>query len=524
MAAVGALALGTGLLAMDVASAAKTPSGHPTLLIGLDGGEWTVIRDLWTKGQLPALKALADKGVSESLVSYYGQSPIIWTSIATGHSPDVHGITGFVVATPEGDVPVSSTVRRVPAIWNIASAAGLHVNVLGWWGSWPAEEINGIDLTEKAQYDQPRIVHPASMEPEIKAALPGLNDEFRTTFPGKGEFAPEDRVMAHFAPEITAKGFDLQLMYLHGTDPNSHKYWKYYRPSDFPGEKIDLEVNRKLADKVPKAYRSVDAVIGEVVANAPKDANIIIVSDHGFRPLDRTYTKVVMEMDDVLAQLGWVTVSGGEINFSQTKAWNYGTRKTERDKRVRFNVKGRDPEGIVAESDIPRLRKELEADLARFTYTSGKPVFQVSDPTPRDLERGADLVVTVLDIEPSREIILDGKTTLDGIVTAMVENSGGHDGAVPGVFIATGPDIDPKADVSGISILDITPTLLYATGLPVAKDMAGKPYTQLFTKEFQAANPLKTVDSYGKREATGVEKAGDNDQMLDELRALGYID
>ena len=29
---------------------------------------------------------------------------------------------------------------------------------------------------------------------------------------------------------------------------------------------------------------------------------------------------------------------------------------------------------------------------------------------------------------------------------------------------------------------------------------------------------------YGKREATGVEKAGDNDQMLDELRALGYID
>ena len=75
------------------------------LLIGIDGAEWLVIEDLWAKGYLPHLRALVNRGVRAKLKTEYGKSPVIWTTIATGVLPEKHGITGFVVATDEGDVP-----------------------------------------------------------------------------------------------------------------------------------------------------------------------------------------------------------------------------------------------------------------------------------------------------------------------------------------------------------------------------------------------------------------------------------
>ena len=520
---VPALLVSAFWVAVD--SEASTASGHPVLLIGMDGGEWSVIRDLWSKGQLPNLKALADRGVSAPLESKFGQSPVIWTTIATGMTPEVHGITGFVVATDDGDVPIASTMRKVPALWNIASDAGLRTNVIGWWGAWPAEPINGTNLTEKAQYDQPDTVYPGSRVAEVKGALPSLNSQYAQMFPGDKEFAPEDRVTAWFAPKLAAEGYDIQAMYLHGSDPNSHKYWRYYRPQDFPNETVDPALIKKNADKIPHAYRSIDEVIGWVVKASPADVNVIIVSDHGFHPLDRTTTKVTMDIDVVLEQLGYFKQVGGKVDMAHTKVYTYGTRSSEKDKRLRFNVKGRDPAGIISEAEMASLKVQLKLDLGRYTYKgSGKPVFEVSEPVKGDADRGADVVVRVLDEGASRTLLLDGSTPLQGAVKSLVENSGGHNGDPPGIFLAAGPDIDKNAKVTGISVLDITPTVLYGLGLPVAKDSAGKAWTNLYTSAYQTKFPLKTVPSYGVRKSSGPTSSEDQDAMLQQLRELGYIE
>ncbi|MCB9763622.1 MAG: alkaline phosphatase family protein [Alphaproteobacteria bacterium] len=522
----GLLMVAAGVSLWDApAEAAKTASSHPFLLIGMDGGEWKVIEDLWSRGELPALKSVADRGIRGPLGTQYGQSPVIWTTIATGVTPEVHGITGFVVATDDGDVPVSSTMRRVPALWNIASAANLKVNVIGWWGSWPAEQVNGVVLTEKAQYNQPDIIWPAERAAEVKAALPALNAEYADAFPGDANFAPEDRVTAHFAPKLTAEGFDAQFMYLHGSDPNSHRFWRYYRPQDFEEKIPQAQIDRH-KDKVPDAYRSIDAVIGRVLAAAPSDVNVMIVSDHGFHPLERVTTKVVMDMDDVLERLGYLKRdASGQVDYAQSRAYTVGTRQTEKDKRIHFNVKGRDPSGVVDAAQVDALRAQLTADLARLTYKrSGTAVFDLRDPDPRDAERGADVTVRVLDDQPSKTLLLDGSTELKGIVQSMVENSGGHSGDPPGIFLAAGPDIDPKGNIQGISVLDIAPTALYAMGLPVADDFVGKPYVELFNDKYRKAHPLQTIPSYGQREFSNTQKAGDNDAMLEQLRELGYID
>src|SRR4029079_17889600 len=95
---------------------ARAVRRSPLIVIGVDGGEWKVIRRLWSEGKLPNLKTLADRGVSATLRTAYNSSPVIWTTIATGVVPEVHGITDFVVATPQGDVPISSDLRKVPAL------------------------------------------------------------------------------------------------------------------------------------------------------------------------------------------------------------------------------------------------------------------------------------------------------------------------------------------------------------------------------------------------------------------------
>src|SRR5262245_27403409 len=102
-------------LALVLAVRRPSTTSHrraPFLVIGIDGGEWKVIRRLWNAGELPNLKQIAEHGVSATLRTAYNSSPVIWTTIATGVTPPVHGITDFVVATPRGDVPISSAVRK----------------------------------------------------------------------------------------------------------------------------------------------------------------------------------------------------------------------------------------------------------------------------------------------------------------------------------------------------------------------------------------------------------------------------
>ena len=142
---------------------------HPVVVVGVDGAEWRLINRLWAEGRLPHLRSIADRGVATPIETFHNESPVIWTSIATGVYPDVHGITGFRVRTEHGDRPVTSTVRRVPAIWNMVSAAGLRVAVLGWWATWPASHPNGRLVSDKFYFwrDQ-RMTSGAAAPPQAR--------------------------------------------------------------------------------------------------------------------------------------------------------------------------------------------------------------------------------------------------------------------------------------------------------------------------------------------------------------------
>ncbi len=510
-----------GLAAWAFRAEATAPAGHPLLLIGFDGGEWSVIEDLWTRGELPNLQRLANEGVRAPLETEYGWSPVIWTTVATGHVPDVHGITGFVVATDDGDVPVSSEMRKVPAIWNITSAADMRTNLVGWWGSWPPESVNGVNISERCQSDVPDCATPLDWNASVEGSIGALNTAHMQLWPGKANFAPEDRVTTEWAPRL-AKDFDFMAMYVHGTDPNSHKYWQYFRPGDFDSEP-DPERLAKHQDKIPRAYRSFDTVVGRVLESAGDDVNVIIVSDHGFHALDDVTVKVTFDLDKLLVHLGYATYTDGTIDVGQSQMWTYGSALNEARKRVRISMEGRDPGGTHTDETAAALRAELEARLATITYTGGEPAFTIEDASPRDQQRGGDFVISTNEVGVSKALLIDGEKA-KGIIAGWVENSGGHSGDPAGVFIAHGPDIDPAADMSGIRIHDVTPTLLYGLGLPVGEDMEGEPFTKLFSAKFQADNPLQTVNTYGERTSSTATSTAEDAAMIRQLRQLGYME
>jgi predicted AlkP superfamily phosphohydrolase/phosphomutase len=482
----------------------------PLIVIGLDGGEWKVIHRLWSEGRLPNLKALADRGVSATLHTAYNSSPVIWTTIATGVVPTVHGITNFVVATPQGDVPISSDLRKVPALWNMLSRAGRRVAVLGWWGSWPAEDVNGVVYTDRALLDLSARVSPATRLPRFLAELrqadadPGLFDE--------SEPERRDRVMARAAAELAAERYDLVLLYFRTTDLISHNYWKYFEPAAFPGiDPKELVANR---GQVPRIYEAVDREIGRILAAAPRDANFIVLSDHGFHAARGEEIKAQVDMDAILERLGYLFRRGDAVDFSRTLVYTYGSAEFERMKVLRF--------GQVRPEEREALRQRLVTDLATVTNDRGEPAFNVRKAHPRRGKEG-DLVAAVLLANLTPVLRVQGRP-FPPALRGLSRISGTHTTSTHGIFIAAGPDVDPRADLSGINVHDIASTLLYGLGLPVAEDFAGRPRTQLFTAEFRRDHPLRTIPTWGQRREGGAARPSPADrELLNELRALGYI-
>ena len=498
----------------------KKPARRPLVVVGIDGGEWRVIERLWGQSRLPNLRALAQRGVKGELKTAYNSSPVIWTTIATGVTPQRHGITDFVVPTDRGDLPVSSGLRKVPALWNMTTRARLRTAVLGWWATWPAESIEGVLVSDRALLDLPNRVSPPEFLERFEAARrTSLSEPSR--FRLDEESGRRDRAMAVMGRSLLAEDRDdLMLLYFRSTDTVSHRFWKYFEPEFFPP--IDPEELAANRGRVPHVYEAVDDALGSLVAAAP-DANFLVISDHGFHATAREEeTKVLLDLDLVLERLGYLVRHDGVIDFAKTRCYSFASPNFRRARYLRFALAGREPGARVRPSETPDLKRRLAADLARVTYKGGEPAFFVRAPRLREAKKGVDLVVGVSPVGATDELMIGG-AIYRGAVSGVDRISGTHTTTTHGILIAGGPDIQPGAPLEGIDVHDMAPTILFGLGLPVAEDFDGEPHVNLFTADFRRLHPLRKVKSWGVRAARGARSSKADDKLLDDLRSLGYI-
>ncbi len=440
-----------GLTLLLAGCSAEQGAEQPTnraVVIGIDSADWRIIDALAAEGEMPNLMSLRERGVSGPLetLNDIALSPVIWTSMATGKTAAKHGITWFMVDQPDGTrVPVRSTNRKTAAVWNILAANDLSSAVVGWWATYPAEEVgegaivsdalgfHGFGSTARGG-DDLRKTYPSSMFAEVDALVPPdqqVSSEFvrrfvhiseedyrdemfdPARFPKRNPFNPI-HLFQQYA--VTAMGYtaiseklleerndDLFMVYFEQVDSFSHLFMKYAPPRR---EGIDEEEFERYRDVVHEWYLYQDELLGRLLAKIDLETTaVFIVSDHGFKSGERR-------------------IKSGEV------------------------------------IDIKKAHLDHETD---------------------------------------------------------------------GVFLAAGPHIPRGGEISGASVLDLTPTLLHYLGLPIGKDMAGKVLVDTFDAEFQADHPIRYVSTHEKgdrsrlaADATPVE-AGSQGEVEDGLRALGYI-
>ena len=122
----------------------------PTLIIAVDGLDWNLLLPAMREGRAPNLLDLARRGSAARLSTFEPtDSPIIWTSVATGKSPVNHGIVDFAKRSEDGSFALyDSTDRTTKALWNIVSDHAMKVHSVGWWMTYPVEGVNGVMVAQ----------------------------------------------------------------------------------------------------------------------------------------------------------------------------------------------------------------------------------------------------------------------------------------------------------------------------------------------------------------------------------------
>ncbi|MCS6991873.1 MAG: alkaline phosphatase family protein [Chitinophagales bacterium] len=282
------------------------------LLIGWDAADWKVINPLLDQGLMPTLERLVNQGMMGNIATLDPPlSPILWTSIATGKLGDKHGVLGFVEPDVQNSTirPVQSTSRKVKAIWNILSQNGLKCNVVAWWPSHPAEQINGVMVSNfyqkvKGHYVDPWPLAPGSVwPPELADTLAELRvHPAELTEQHLLPFIPEARnhfdmrympavnmianVLAHAASVHNAATYlmrttewDFMAVYYDAIDHFCHGFMKFHPPQR---KGIPDELYRLFKDVVTSAYRFHDMMLERLLNLAGDDTTVVLLSDHGF--------------------------------------------------------------------------------------------------------------------------------------------------------------------------------------------------------------------------------------------------
>lgn len=319
-----------GCCALALAACSGSARENPrAVVIGIDSADWRLIDPLVTEGRMPNLAALRARGTSGPIRTLmdFPLSPVIWTSVATGKAPAKHGITWFLVDQPDGQrVPVRSHNRKAKAIWNILAERGLRATSIGWWATYPAEDVGPGTIVSDAlgfhgfgrtarEGDDGRKTHPPERFAELDALVPPeqqVSAEFVQRFL---HLSPEQIRGARFDPArhakrdpgnplhlfqeyaVTAQGYtaiakklltepyDLFLLYYEQVDSFSHLFMKHAAPRlDW----IPEEDHVLFKDAVAEWYVYQDELLGELLAGIDLDTTaVFVVSDHGFKSGER---------------------------------------------------------------------------------------------------------------------------------------------------------------------------------------------------------------------------------------------
>ncbi len=557
-------------------------TNHKMLLIGLDGATWAFLQPLMDEGALPHLKAITEGGTWGPLASTNPPTtPPAWTTCVTGLNPGRHGIYDFresPLKHPRRPL-VTSRSAQGPKLWHYANQAGRRVGVLNVPITYPPEPVDAFMIAgmmtpgQESEWAYPR---------DLKARLQAAIGEYIVDVDiPKYDVEHEDDAneflndIVHSFRQRRDAFFWLQSEYqpdflmavLIITDRIQHLFWKMMDPA-FADYHTDR--GRRTRERIVAAYQEVDEMLGQVVAGLDGHTDLMLVSDHGFGG-----TRAWFNVNRWLADQGLLTAIAGKalrwrlfnlawkldettlVRTMMPTPWRRAIRKRIRQTRSSFknDLEGvidwdrtpaffasiaaqgifinekRAGAGCVDPADVPALQERIRAGLLALRDPwDGAPVVDAVW-FREELYHGPEAQFAPHIIFVARNYATLGRQLLGRgqvIESSLHTFNGFH--RPDGIFAALGPSFRAGQRIETARIVDVTPTILCAMGLPVPANLDGRILTEAFRPEVMAETaapvggavptttaPITTVhdDGYSAAEAAEIE---------DRLRGLGYLE
>jgi predicted AlkP superfamily phosphohydrolase/phosphomutase len=563
-------------------------AGSRILIVGLDGADPLLAGRWMDDGVLPNLSRLRERGVFAPLNSTVPPATLpAWTTFMTGMNPGRHGLVDFTRKKP-GEYAVefvNATHRRTPTMWRLMSDAGLRVGVMGVPGTYPPERLNGFQI---GGFDSPvatrigrRFVDPPELHNEIDkrfgfySVAPFQELDIRPGWHERALPALFDNLEKKIETAewlLRRERWDCFMALFGETDTVSHHFWMFHDP-DSP--RYDPERAAKLGNAIRDVYVRLDRAVGQLIEAAGVDANVIVVSDHGFGGAGQW----AVYLNRWLEERGWLSfrrggglvrlarrigpaiapqrlqealfrVGGGAganriesqsrfggIDFMRTLAYS---EELNYFPSIRLNIEGRDPQGALKPGAADGFVKELSEALEQWKHPetgqaivekvlrreeiySGLCVNEAPDLILElALDRGYSCVC--LPSPPGKGPALRklSREELPGAKNRGMNGSHRKDG----IFFAAGPGIRAGANAANPGLADLAPTCLALMGMAPMDGidaMDGRRLDEILveTKKTQRTGPVKEQETKGSQ-SQGASVA-EQEEIRKRLKSLGYL-
>jgi predicted AlkP superfamily phosphohydrolase/phosphomutase len=458
-------------------------SASPKLIIiGLDCMEPSLVFDRW-RSDLPNLSRLMAQGSYGRLESSIPAITVpAWSCMMSGRDPGELGIYGFRNRSNRsyGSMAISDgRAVKFPRLWDILGEQGWKVVALSVPGTSPPYAVNGslVSCFLTRGQDAP-FTHPPELANQIKEWMP----EFILDVP---DFRSEDKAQIlsniyklcdqRFTLSeklIEQDAPDFLMLVDMGVDRIHHSFWKPMDPNH-----PQHEPNSPFANAIHDYYCYVDQRVGELLNRCSDDTAVLVVSDHGARPLLGGVC-----LNEWLIQQGYLVLKSMpteptslddlEVDWSQTRAWGAGGYYG----RIFLNVKGREPQGIIPLAEYETERSRLAELLATLPdpngQTLGTKAFKPQQLYQKVRGIAPDLLVYFADLA-WRSIGTVGHQALHTTDNDTGPDDANH--AQYGLMIFHDPQ-QPKGGqtIENAQIYDILPSLLTKYGITPPVGLRGK--------------------------------------------------
>lgn len=531
------------------------------LLFGLDGATFDVLEPLMARGVMPNLRrflAEGARGLLESTVPPL--TPIAWTSMVTGRRPGHHGVLGFFQydsARSSSLRIVSSREVRSETVWAMANRFGARTASLNFPVHCPPPKLDGWVIPGWVPWKWIKsFSHPRGVVEQLQRSIPDLDlkelamdfEQEKKSIAGAPIDNYEEWIALHCKRDqhwfnvlkqaLSEGGCALSGIVFDGVDKLQHLLWPFLDPGLEPAQPDErfLRIRGLCWDY----FRQIDRFLGEAAHLAGPEATILIASDHGFTGSDQILFintwleregfltwKPKMEVvadDDYELEPDFYQLSAFEMNQTQAYAL------TASSNGIHIVVRGQRSESGVAPAEYFEFREKLRQALLTRCLDPESGVPLVEHAWTREevfagpaMEQAPDLTLTLRD---------NGFFSVrrgQHIVARRPQTMGTHHPF--GILAARGPGIRAGARIDPVHLVDVTPTLLYALGVPVPKGLDGRVLSELFTEAHRSEQPVRSVEPPPSDAGDRVDQGEpspmpppDDTEVMERLRALGYIE